>query len=162
MQWTPEANGGFTIAAAETPAIPPITDPQYGAAVRNVSLLQQDPGSLLNWIRHLLTTRRLHPEMGRGSFRMVDPTNPAVLAFVRELEENATLVLANFSAETQEAKIAAEDLGHRLPVDAVTGERLPRLGTDPLRLQLGALEFSWLRLHGGAERPGDTSASPPP
>ena len=166
MQWTPGANGGFTTADAATLAIPPVADPEYSSAARNVAMAQQDPGSFLNWLRQMLATRRNHPEMGSGSFTFIETGEHAVLGFLRELDGLATLVLANVDETARRVHIPAEALGHRRPIDAATGERLGRLGDDPIVLDLGPLEFSWLRLEHrgdpGAERPGDTSASPPP
>ncbi len=42
------------------------------------------------------------------------------------------------------------------PVDAATGERLIEVGTDPIRLELGPLEFRWISL---APAAGDASGA---
>jgi len=93
----------------------------------------------------MLKVRREHPEMGLGDFAMVDAGAPAIFAFERRLGDTVTHVVANFSKEPQVAEVGAG-------TDAMTGERVD--GT----VTLGPLAFRWIR----REKPGDTSALPPP
>jgi maltose alpha-D-glucosyltransferase/alpha-amylase len=146
MQWTDGLNAGFSEADASALPIPLVSEAAYAPAVRSVESQQADPGSILNWLREMLAVRRKHPEMGRGSFEILDVGNDAVLVFMRRYGDRATLVLANFSRETQELRIPGDRIDERSPVDAATGRPIPRLGTDPMHIHLGALEFLWLRL----------------
>jgi maltose alpha-D-glucosyltransferase/alpha-amylase len=112
----------------------------------NVADQRDDPGSLLSWVRAMLTTRRHHPEMGLGDFTMVETGTAAVFGFVRRLGDITTLVVANFSRDPQAVVVEDPLVGGMRPVDAVTGQRLTEVGVDPIRLELGSLEFRWVSL----------------
>ena len=144
MQWSEEANGGFSTLTDAPLAIPIITDPAYAVRDRNVAGAKADPGSLLNWIREMLATRRNHPEMGRGTFRLVDCGDPAVFGFVRRWEDHETLVLANFSDELK--PVAIGDLDGRSAVDALNGDRVHDVDPEGFATAIGPYQFRWLHL----------------
>jgi maltose alpha-D-glucosyltransferase/alpha-amylase len=143
MQWT--RDGGFT-EARKSAYLPMITGPDYGPEAVNVEDQMADPGSLLTWIRDMLAARRRRPEMGPGSFDMIDHPNDAVVAFLREHEGRATLVLANFAADPQAVSLPADRLGGLVVVDAISGEPLEGITVDPFTFDLGPLEFRWFEL----------------
>ncbi len=141
MQWTPR--GGFT--KAETSYYPMITG-RFGTEAINVADQRDDPGSLLNWVRDMLVARRDRPEMGLGTFEMIDHPNDAVFAFLREHGDRATLVLANFAIDAQAIRFPPGRLGGRVPIDALSGDPLEGVTADPFAFDIGSLEFRWLEL----------------
>lgn len=146
MQWEPMPGGGVSTAGPGQAAPPANIDPRFGPEARNVVDQRTVPGSLLNWIRGMLETRRRHPEMGLGSFALLDSGDPAVLAFLRRYQEKATVVFANFAQGPRSVRLDRDHVGSRATVDAVTGERLADLHPDSLELELRPLEFRWLEL----------------
>ena len=151
MQWTPEPGAGFSVADPSVYWLPLVDDPVYEPARVNVADQRDDPGSLLSWVRTMLATRRDHPEMSLGDFTVVDAGTPAIFAFVRRWQGITTLVVANFSRHPQAAVIDDRILEGLIPVDTATVERLATIALAPLGLQLGPLEFRWIRLvHGPA------------
>ena len=150
MQWTDEPGAGFSAAAPDALSLPLVSAEGYRPADVNVAQQRAEPGSLLNWLRTMLETRRSHPEMGLGSFEILDAANPAILAYSRVLDDRVTLVLANFEKETQHAHIAGPQLAGRVAIDITTGDQLVGVGSDPFEMDLGALEFRWLELASGA------------
>jgi maltose alpha-D-glucosyltransferase/alpha-amylase len=138
MQWTVERSAGFSDTDPARLYPPVIDDEVYGPAAVNVATQQADPGSLLNWIRNLLTVRRDHPEMGLGSFEILDHGNDAVLAFLRAFEDRTTLVLANVSEAPQAVHLPT--LAGRLLGD----EAEPGVDRDGFTAEIGPLEFRWL------------------
>jgi alpha-glucosidase len=78
MQWTATPpDFGFSTSArtwlplgADSPTV-------------NVATEAADPNSLLNWNRTLIAIRARNPTMHDGGITMLDPTNPAVLSYVR-------------------------------------------------------------------------------
>jgi hypothetical protein len=138
MQWTADANGGFSSADREALVLPPIADGPYAFSRVNVAAQQNDPDSLLARIARLLQRRRQHPVFGRGAIEFIDPANPRVLAFIRRSAAGALLIVANLDTETQVAVLprhafdALADVTGNAP-RAVTGRALgdaPRAALD--------------------------------
>ncbi|KAF0813364.1 Oligo-1,6-glucosidase [Andreprevotia sp. IGB-42] len=90
MQWSDEANAGFSGAAPWLPVAPdyPSTNVAGEAAKRN---------SLLGLYRALLALRREQPALAIGSYRGFS-TPDGVLGFLREQDNARLLVLLNFTA----------------------------------------------------------------
>ena len=84
MQWSPDRNGSFSRADPGSLVLPPIMDPLYGYQAVNVEAQSRDPYSLLNWMRRMLSIRRQQQAFGRGSLRLLVPSNRRILAYVRE------------------------------------------------------------------------------
>ncbi len=93
---------------------------------------------MLHFVRNLLAIRRQNPLLGVGTFEMIDPHNPAILAYRRQADDAGILVLGNFSATAQTADLAR--LTHGTPIDLVSGRRVKR------PFELTAHEFVWLTL----------------
>jgi len=147
MQWTNGSSVGFSEAEEPTFWLPVVTSAGFSAADGvNVEDQRDDPGSFLNWVRTMLNVRRTRPEMGLGTFDIVDGGDPALFTYLRRHDDNMTLVAANFAREARRTRIDHEALTDRVAVDVSTGERLAAVGTDPLELDLGALEFRWIAL----------------
>jgi len=146
MQWNGESGAGFSTTDPENFWLPLVATEGYRPQDVNVADQKAEPGSFLNWLRTMLKTRRSHPEMGLGSFEILDAAEPAVLAYVRELDDRMTLVLANFERETRRARITSPRLNGRVAVDITTGDPLAEAGSDPFEIDLGALEFRWLEM----------------
>ena len=79
MQWSDNPNGGFSTADADALTRPVISEGEYGYQQVNVSFEQRDPTSFLNWMEHLVRTRRQCPEFGTGKWRILETGEPAVL-----------------------------------------------------------------------------------
>lgn len=106
MQWSPARNGGFSQAPDHMLVHPVISDGNFGYHKINVMSAQQRPGSLLNWIERLITTRKQCPEIGNGTLFMVPYPGNEILIHGLELEEEKLLFIHNFSQEPQELSIA--------------------------------------------------------
>jgi maltose alpha-D-glucosyltransferase/alpha-amylase len=66
--------------------------------VVNVEVQKQLPGSLLNWHRRMLTSRRLLPALRHGDFRLLRCSHPGVIVYVRSTDEMTVLVAGNVTA----------------------------------------------------------------
>lgn len=145
MQWTPGPGAGFSESDPSEFWLPLITEPGYSPSEISVEAARADPGSFLNWLRTMLDTRRERPEMGTGTFELVDCSDPAILGYLRTLDDTVTLVVANFEHEARRARITSR-LSGRMAVDITSGRPLPEAGHDPFEMDLGALEFRWLEM----------------
>jgi maltose alpha-D-glucosyltransferase/alpha-amylase len=140
MQWEPGPTGGFSSAEPEDLYLPVVSDPEHSPAALNVQDQRGDPGSLLRWLRDMILLRRQRPEMGYGSFEIIEHGNDAVLVFRRTGSATATLVLANFSAETQPVSLPSAT--GTVTGNLITGDRVPVEGS----VELAPYEARWLSL----------------
>jgi len=97
MQWSDAPNGGFSTALAEPLTRLVISEGEYSYQRVNVSCAQRDPTSFLNWMEHLVRTRRQCPEFGIGKWRILDTDEPAVFAHACEVNGATVLALHNLS-----------------------------------------------------------------
>jgi maltose alpha-D-glucosyltransferase/alpha-amylase len=95
MQWSIDRNAGFSRADPQRLYLPLIMDPIYGYQAVNVEAQGRDPSSLLNWTRRILAARRQHCCFGRGALEFVRPQNRKIFAYVRSLDNEIVLCVAN-------------------------------------------------------------------
>src|SRR5690606_13974082 len=82
MQWSPDKNGGFSRAPHHRLFMPAIGKGPYSYEFVNVEDAENDPSSLLNFMKRLLALRRKYVKVfGRGSFEIVPVENQHVLVF---------------------------------------------------------------------------------
>ncbi len=147
MQWTSDANGGFSNADPERLIHAVITRGDFAISIVNAAAQQRDPGSLLNWVQRLVDVRQSCPEVGWGKCSLVETDNPAVLAHRLTWEGNVALMLHNFGSEPCRARLVAAGGETDTALNDIFANRL----YEPVRRQDGALEldgygYRWLRL----------------
>ena len=101
MQWSSDRNAGFCRANPQKLYLPVIIDPEYHYETVNVEAQQNNPSSLLWWMKRLIALRKQHRAFGRGSIEFLRPENAKILAFVRRHEDETLLVVANLSRFVQ-------------------------------------------------------------
>ena len=119
MQWTADRNAGFSSANPQRLYLPLIIDQDYHYESVNVETQPDNPASLLSWMRQLIALRKRHPVLGRGAIEFLEPDNPHVLAFVRSMPgEESLLCVANLSRLAQHVELDLRDFVHHVPVEA--------------------------------------------
>lgn len=151
MQWSPDRNGGFSRADPQRLVLPPIMDPLYGYQTVNVEAQSHDPHSLLNWNRRLLAVRKQQKAFGRGTLKMLTPSNRRILAYLREhtdADGNSEIVLcvANVSRAAQAAELELSAYADKVPVEMLGGSAFPPIGQLPFLLTLPPYGFYWFLL----------------
>jgi maltose alpha-D-glucosyltransferase/alpha-amylase len=146
MQWTPDRNGGFSRADPAQLYLPPIMDPVYGYASVNVEAQARSLSSLLSWMKRLIGVRKSTKVFGRGTLTFVRPANRAVLAYVRQLGEEAILCVANISRAAQAVELDMSPWKGRIPQEMLGRTRFPRIGELPYLITLPPYGFFWFRL----------------
>jgi maltose alpha-D-glucosyltransferase / alpha-amylase len=146
MQWSGDRNAGFSSANRQRLYLPVITDPEYHYEAVNVDAQQNNPNSLLWWMKRLIALRKQHPAFGRGTLTFLHPENRRVAAFVRELDGEQILVVANLSRYVQYAELDLSAYDGLVPVEMFGRGEFPRLEQRPFFLTLGPHGFIWFSL----------------
>ncbi|MND47042.1 Trehalose synthase/amylase TreS [compost metagenome] len=151
MQWSIDRNGGFSRADPASLVLPPIMDPQYGYLSVNVETQAGDPHSLLNWTRRMLAVRKQSKAFGRGTLKMLSPSNRRILAYTREYtgadgKHEVILCVANVSRSAQAAELDLSAYVGMVPVEMLGGNAFPPIGQLNFLLTLAPYGFYWFGL----------------
>ena len=145
MQWSPDRNAGFSRANPQRLYLPVIIDPEYHYEAVNVEAQQNNPHSLLWWMKRMIDLRKQLKAMGRGTLEFLHPDNGKILALLRSYEDETILVVANLSRLVQYAELdLSKYKGLRL-VELSGHTEFPRISDRPYLLTLGPHQFYWLR-----------------
>lgn len=153
MQWSMDRNGGFSRADPSRLVLPPIMDPLYGYQTLNVEAQSRDPHSLLNWMRRMLNVRKQQKAFGRGTLKMLAPSNRRILAYLREYEGDSILCVANLSSAAQAVELELAEYDGRVPVEMVGGSSFPPIGQMTYLLTLPPYGFFWFYLADASQMP---------
>jgi len=162
MQWSPDRNGGFSHAEPATLALPAIMDTLYGYEAVNVEAQLRDRHSLLHWTRRMLAVRRSHGAFGRGSLRFLYPKNRKVLAYLRELDGEKILCVANVSSTPQAVEVDLSEFAGRVPIELNGGSLFPPIGQLTYLLTLPPYGFYWFVLAEASDDPHWHTPAPEP
>ncbi|GJD97533.1 alpha-amylase family protein [Methylobacterium iners] len=151
MQWTGEAQAGFTTSAR--PTMPLIAEGAYGYPHVNVASQRHDPDSLLNWMERIIRTRKEVPEIGWGDFSVVETGADAVLGLRYEWRGSAVLCLHNLDTNPVEITLSASAAGPdgALLIDLLTGKR-SEAERGRHRILMEGYGYHWFRV-GGLDAP---------
>ena len=155
MQWTSDRNAGFSRTDPARLFLPPVMDAVYGYEAVNVEAQSRSSGSLLNWMKRLISVRKSSQAFGRGTLEFLHPGNRKVLAYLREYEDESILCVANLSRSAQPVELDLSRFRERIPVEMIGGSSFPPIGSLPYFLTLPGHSFYWFRLA------KETEASPP-
>jgi trehalose synthase len=146
MQWTPGPHAGFT---AGDPVVPLVTDGPFGPDRVNVATERRAPESLLNWMERAIRARKELPELGWGTWRVLDTDHPAVLALRRDWQGQGVLALHNLGREPVKVGVElGDDVEAGRPMAELLGNRHHEPATSGQPLALGGFGYRWLRLSG--------------
>jgi hypothetical protein len=118
----------------------------YGPEHVNVADQRREDGSLWNFMRQLLQSYRMCPELGWGEFRLLDQPHEAVMAHACEKDGAVVMAVHNLSSEPVTVDLQVADTQVRL--EDVLGQGVRK--TDEKGVVEVALEgygYRWARLH---------------
>jgi maltose alpha-D-glucosyltransferase/alpha-amylase len=148
MQWSGDRNAGFSRANPARLYSPVVMDPVWGYEAINVEAQQSDQSSLLNWMRNMIALRKLFRVFGRGTLKFIEPANRKILAYLRELDGELVLCVANLSRFAQPVQLDLRELEGLVPVEMLGYVEFPTIGREPYPLTLAPYGFLWLELQG--------------
>jgi len=83
---------------------------------------------------------------GEGAFEILNPVNPAVFAFLRELDDVVVLCVNNLSRFAQPVELDLSRYTGYTPLELSGRVRFPRIGELPYLLTVGTHGFYWFSL----------------
>jgi len=146
MQWTADRNAGFSRCNPARLYSPVIMDPVWGYEAINVEAQQNDPSSLLSWMRNMIALRKLFQVFGRGTLHFLEASNRKILAYVRKSQESSVLCVANLSRFAQPVQLDLSAMEGMIPVEMLGYVEFPVITRQPYSLTLGPYGFLWLEL----------------
>jgi maltose alpha-D-glucosyltransferase/alpha-amylase len=146
MQWSADRNAGFSRANPQRLYLPVIIDPEYHYEAVNVEAQRNNPHSLLWWMKRMMAQRKQFKAFGRGSLEFLYPSNRKVLAFIRELDGERILVVANLSRFAQGATLNLSRFVGSQPTEVFGRTRFPAVTDQPYFVSLGPYAFYWFHL----------------
>jgi maltose alpha-D-glucosyltransferase/alpha-amylase len=160
MQWSGRLNAGFSEATPQRLFLPPVIDPLFHYSAVNVENQENSTSSLLWWMRRALVMRKRHAAFGRGRMDLVASDNPKVLSFLRTLEDEQILVVANLSRNPQVARLDLHGHFGAVPSELFSRNPFPAVRRVPYPLSLGPFGHYWLALR-KPQRPAGLHKKPP-
>ncbi len=147
MQWSDDANGGFSQAPPAKLRRPVVTG-RYSPLAVNVAAQRRDPDSLLSWTERLIRRRHETAEIGWGTWRVLKSDVRSVLAHRCDWEGRTIVAVHNLSAQTDVVRIDVGDVpeGARID-DLLDGEvGVAALAGSAVELKLEGYGFRWFRV----------------
>ena len=146
MQWSADRNAGFSKASPHRLYLPIVIDPDSHYEAFNVEAQQNNPHSMLWWMKRLIAMRKRYKAFGRGTLEFLYPENHRVLAFIRRYQDEIILVIANLSRFVQYAGLDLSAFRGSSPVELFGRAQFPPIGDAPYFLTLGPHAFYWFAL----------------
>ncbi len=146
MQWNGDRNAGFSRSNPQKLYLPVIIDPEYHFEAINVETQQNNPHSLLWWMKRLIALRKRYKAFGRGTIEFLYPENRKILAFIRRYQGESILVIANLSRFVQATSLDLSAYKGTAPVELFGRTRFPAISDDPYFFTVGPHAFYWFAL----------------
>ena len=144
MQWDSSPNGGFT--TAKRPVHPVIDKGAFGYTHVNVARQKRDESSLLEWTTRMIRLRKECPEIGWGTWKILDAKSPHVLAMQYQWRNDSIVIVHNFAGKPIEVELAVD--GSRL-VDLRVEAESAANSRGRHELALDAFGYRWFRVGAG-------------
>lgn len=146
MQWSADRNAGFSRANSQRLYLPVNIDPEYHYEAINVEAQQNNPHSLLWWMKRLIALRKKHRALSRGAIEFLLPENNKVLAFLRCHQDECILVVNNLSRFVQYVELDLPAHQGLVPREIFAQTSFPPIGERPYFLTLGPHSTYWFSL----------------
>ena len=147
MQWSPDRNAGFSRASPQEVYLPVIIDPEYHFESVNVENQERNLTSLLWWTRRVISMRKRFAAFSRGTTQFLPIENGKVIAFIRQLESETVLIVANLSRFAQIAELDLSAFAGQIPVEVFSRNPFPLIKAQvPYVFTLGPQDVYWLAI----------------
>jgi maltose alpha-D-glucosyltransferase / alpha-amylase len=147
MQWNMNSNAGFSTANPQRLFLPIITDPVFRYESVNVATQEENPSSILWWLKNTLAMRRrISSVFGHGSIKFIDSSNAKVLAFAREHEKQRIIVVANLSQFSQSSTLDLSDYKDCDITEVFSQNRFMSVRERDYNITIGPYGYFWFQV----------------
>ena len=159
MQWNMNLNAGFSVANPQKLYLPIITDPVYRYESANVASHEENPSSLMWWIKNVLAMRKRLNVFGRGEMKFIDSTNSKVLAFVRSYDKQRIIVVANLSQFSQATTLDLSGFKDCDITEVFSQNRFKSVEGNDYSITIGPYGYFWFQADVSEKAEQGTGAS---
>ncbi len=146
MQWTQEAQAGFSKSRK---TVHPIIDQgPYSYEKVNVESQRRDPNSLLNWTAQMIRLRKECPEIGWGSWEVLDTGSPSVLAMRYDWRDNSLVLIHNFDKRPHNIIVKPDCEGQERLINLLVDEQSQSDRDARHHLKIESYGYRWYRVGG--------------
>lgn len=145
MQWNMSMNAGFSDANPQKLFLPIITDPVYRFESVNVATHEENPSSLMWWIKNVLAMRKRLNVFGRGTLKFIESTNSKILCFARSYENQNVIVVANLSQFSQAATLDLSEFKDCDITEAFSQNRFSSVESGEYPITIGPYGYFWFQ-----------------
>jgi maltose alpha-D-glucosyltransferase/alpha-amylase len=142
MQWNGQTNAGFSSAAK--PVRPVINSPAFPLRELNVKTQQADSSSMLQWTKRMVKLRKGSPEIGFGSWSIIDTQSSHLLALYYTWKEKELLIVHNLSNDAEEVSIKLPGGHNTKMVDLLSLESISPVD-EKVTFKIDGYGYRWLR-----------------
>jgi len=145
MQWNMNINAGFSVANPQKLYLPVISDPNYRYESVNVATQEENPSSLMWWIKNVLSMRKRLNVFGRGDLQFIDSSNSKVLCFTRSYEKQRIIVVANLSQFSQATTLDLKSFKDCDITEVFSQNRFMSVTDDEYPITIGPYGYFWFQ-----------------
>lgn len=145
MQWSGEANAGFSTAPPEQLFRPVISDDQFGYQHLNVIAQRRDADSLLNWMERAIRMRKECPEFGWGDWQIIGTDHPSVFAHRCDWQDGAVVAVHNLAGEACSVTLNLKENEDRL-IDLLGDRPYQQSEGNSHEVELDGYGYRWFRV----------------
>lgn len=146
MQWNLNLNAGFSDANPQKLFLPIVTDPIYRYESLNVATQEENPSSLMWWIKNVLAMRKRLNVFGRGELKFIESTNSKVLCFARTYGEQRLIVVANLSQFSQATTLNFSEYRDCDITEVFSQNRFESVGVGDYPITIGPYGYFWFQV----------------
>lgn len=145
MQWNMNLNAGFSQANPQRLYLPVINDPVYHHESVNVATNEENPSSLLWWLKNVISMRKRLNIFGRGDIKFIESSNAKILAFARAYEKQRIIVVANLSQFSQAATLNLSEYKDCDITEVFSQNRFMNVEKGDYPITIGPYGYFWFQ-----------------
>lgn len=157
MQWNLNINAGFSDANPQKLFLPIVTDPIYRYESLNVATQEENPSSLMWWIKNVLAMRKRLNVFGRGELKFIDSTNSKVLCFARTHRDQRLIVVANLSQFSQATTLNFSEYRDCDITEVFSQNRFQTVGVGDYPITIGPYGYFWFQVDASESKEKNTT-----
>src|SRR5258706_3315351 len=146
MQWNMNLNAGFSTANPQKLFLPVITDPAYRYESVNVATQEENPSSLMWWVKNVLAMRKRLNVFGRGDLQFIESSNARVLCFARSYKNQKVVVVANLSQFSQSTTLDFSAFKDCDVTEAFSQNRFRSVTDGEYPITIGPYGYFWFQV----------------